>query len=194
MSAKIYLASVLTSILILAPVTYFVLPILYPNMTMYIDDDDVNGVVLQSEYFVFDSEARILDNELSFKMMNGTTCLIQTQGNSSLTILFSTVAVMSLNSAWTEKSEYIIDLVIEGVGSKAILHAFHDDGPVHGAYRVITYDITINLDTGILIAGTYNISVFWRSTVDAVGTNSFYIYDPGNDYLRSLWIQEIYHV
>ncbi|MHA1954355.1 MAG: hypothetical protein ACW96U_10455 [Candidatus Heimdallarchaeaceae archaeon] len=191
MSAKVFIGSVLVSILILAPATYFLMPILYPGMINDVSND-VTGILLQSEYYVFDSESKIYDNELSFKLMNGTTCLIQTQGNSSLTILFSTVAVMSLNSAWTEKSEYIIDLVIEGVESKAVLHAFHDDGPVHGAYRVITYDITINLDTGILTAGTYNISVFWRSTVDAVGTNSFYIYDPGNDYLRSLWIQEIY--
>ncbi len=189
MSAKIFFASVITSILILAPVTYFVLPLLYPNM-----NNDVNGIVLQSEYFVFDSEARIFDNELTYKMMNATTCLIETQGNSSLTILFSAVAVMSLNSAWTEKSEYIINLVIEGIGDKAILHAFHDAGPVHGAYRIITYDITISFDTGILTAGTYNITVYWRSTVDAVGTNSFYIYDPGNDHIRSLLIQEIYHV
>ena len=87
-----------------------------------------------------------------------------------------------------------MDVVVEGVGNKAILHAFHDDGPAHGAYRVITYDIYINLDTGILTAGMYNISVYWRSTVDGIGTNSFYIYDPGNDYQRALLIQEIYRM
>ncbi len=192
MSAKVFVGSVLVSILILAPATYFLMPILYPNMKNDVTDE-VTGILLQSKYFVFDSEARISDHELTFIMMNGTTCLIQTQGNSSLTILFSTVAVMSLNSAWREKAEYIIDLVIEGVGNKAILHAFHDDGPAHGAYRVLTYDVTISLDTGILTAGTYNISVYWRSTVDGIGTNSFYIYDPTNNYLRSLLIQEIYH-
>ena len=190
MSAKIFIGSVLVSILILAPATYFLRPILYPSMNDVTIDE--TGLLLQSGYFLFDSEARIFDNELALKMMNSTTCLIETQGNSSLTILFSTVGVMSLNSAWREKSEYIIDLVVEGVGNKAILHAFHDDGPAHGAYRVLTFDIAINFDTGVLTAGTYNISVYWRSTVDGIGTNSFYIYDPGNDYLRSLWIQEIY--
>jgi len=153
MSLKIYLASVLTAILILAPTTYFVLPVLYPNMK--------SGALIQSEYVLFETEARIFDHELTFKMMDNTTWLIETQGSSSLNILFTTVGIISVNSAWREKAEYIIDVVVEGVGNKAILHAFHDDGPAHGAYRVITYDTTINFDTGILAAGTYNISVYW---------------------------------
>ncbi len=189
MSAKVFIGSVLVSILILAPATYFLMPVLYPSIS-----NDADVVLLQSEYILFETEARIIDNELISKMMDNTSWLIETQGSSSLNILFLAVGVMSLNSAWREKSEYIIDLVVEGVGNKAILHAFHDDGPAHGAYRVITFDITINLDTGILAAGTYNISVNWRSTFDGIGTNSFYIYDPGNNYQRSLLIQEIYHV
>ncbi|MHA1203169.1 MAG: hypothetical protein ACTSQ4_11710 [Candidatus Heimdallarchaeaceae archaeon] len=184
MSVKVFVGSVLVSILVLAPATFLLMPVIYPSMNA--------GTVLQSEYYLFDSEARIYDYELSSVMMDSTSCLVETQGGSSLTILFTAVGVMSLNSAWREKSEYIVDVVVESVGNRAILHAFHDDGPAHGAYRVITFDITINLDTGILTAGTYNVSVYWRSTFDGIGTNTFSIYDPGNDYLRSLWIQEIY--
>ncbi|OLS29379.1 MAG: hypothetical protein HeimAB125_22650 [Candidatus Heimdallarchaeota archaeon AB_125] len=186
MSVKIYLASVLTAILILAPTTYFVLPLLYPNMK--------SGVLIQSEYILFETEARIYDHELTFKMMDNTTWLIETQGSSSLNILFTTVVELVLNSAWREKAEVIIDVVVEGIGNKAILLGFHDDGPALGAYRALTFDTAINFDTGIVAAGTYNISVYWRSTFDGIGTNSFYIYDPSNNYQRSLLIQEIYRM
>ncbi|MFW9852494.1 MAG: hypothetical protein ACFFDS_06105 [Candidatus Thorarchaeota archaeon] len=191
MSAKVFIGSVIVSILILAPATYFLMPVLYPNIKSDISDDP-SGVVLQSEYFVFDTLARIYDYELTYELMGTTSCLIQTQGNSSLSILFSAVAILTLNSAWREKAEYIVDLVVEGAGNRALLYGYYDDGPAYGAYRVFTFDISINFDTGILAAGTYNISVFWRSNFDGIGTNSFYIYDPGNDCLRSLWIQEIY--
>ncbi len=191
MSAKIFIGSVLVSILILAPATYFLLPVLYPNMKNEVTDE-VTGIVLQSEYFLFDSEERIYDHDLTYQMMNGTTCLVQTQGNSSLTILFSAVGHMFLNGAWREKSEYLIDLVVGGFVNRAVIHAFYDFGPVVGDYRYVSFDLTINLDTGILTAGTYNISVYWRSTEDAVGSNYFRIYDPSLNNLRSLWIQEIY--
>ncbi len=191
MSAKVFFASVIVSILILAPATYFLLPVLYPNMKSDVTDD-VTGIVLQSEYILFDSEALIYDNELTYQMMPNTTWLIETQGDSSLNILFSAVGHMYLNGAWREKSEYLIDLVVGGTRNRAVIHAFHDFGPVVGDYRYVSFDLTINLDTGILIAGTHNISVYWRSTEDAVGTNYFFIYDPTMSYHRSLLIQEIY--
>ena len=165
------------------------MPVLYPSI-----NNDAQVILLQSEYILFETEARIYDHELTFQMMDNTTWLIDTQGSSSLNILFTAVGTISVNSAWREKAEFIVDVVVEGVGNKAILHGFHDDGPAHGAYRLITYDISINLDTGILTAGSYNISVYWRSTVDGIGTNSFYIYDPGNDYQRALLFQEIYRM
>ncbi len=185
MSVKVFVGSVLVSILILAPATYFLMPVLYPSMI-----DDTEGVLLQSEYFLFDSEARISDNDLTYQMMNGTSCLITTQGNSRLSVLFTATGYMTLNGAWTEKSEYLIDLVVDSSANRAILLGFYDYGPVHGASRILFFDITINLVTDVLIAGTHNITVFWRSLIDAVGINTFYIYDPSNNYLRSLWIQE----
>jgi hypothetical protein len=191
MSAKVFIGSVIVSILILAPATYFLMPVLYPNIKSDISDDST-GILLQSEYFLFDSEAEINDNDLTYQMMNGTTCLITTQGFSRLSILFTAAGYMTLNGAWTEKSEYLIDLVVDSSANRAILLGFYDYGPVHGAARILFFDITINLVTDVLIAGTHNITVFWRSVIDGVGINSFYIYDPSNSYLRSLWIQEIY--
>jgi hypothetical protein len=187
MSIKVYLANVLTAILILAPATYFLMPVLYPNIV-----NDADGILLQSEYILFDTEAQIYDNELTYSMMPNTTWLITTQGSSSLNILFTATGNMYLNGAWREKSEYLIDLVVGGFVNRDILLAFYDFGPVVGDYRYVSFDITINLDTGVLTAGTYNISVYWRSTEDAVGSNYLRIYSPANDYERSLLIQEIY--
>ncbi len=62
-----------------------------------------------------------------------------------------------LKIAWREKYEFIIDVVVEGVANKSILHGFYDDDPAIGEYRAITFGITINLDTGILTTGTYNV-------------------------------------
>ncbi len=186
MSAKIFFASVLTSILILAPVTYFVLPVLYPNMKQ--------GVVIQSTYVNFDTEAYIYDDELTYKMMDETTYTITTQGDSSLIVLFTADGIMTLDTVFTQKSAYHIALVISGEGNRTIyVDWFEGTTPAAGTIRQLTYDITINFATGSLIAGDYTISVYWKSNFDATGTyNSLSVnHNNSYEYDRSFWIQEV---
>ena len=186
MSAKIFFASVITSILILAPVTYFVLPILYPNMT-----NEINGVVLQSEYVVISTAAYITDDELTFQKMDDTNCSITTQGDSSLTIQFSAVAMMSLTNTFSLMNVYTIVLVVNGVGNKTNMHVYYNEDPP-GFYRQYTFDLNIYFDTGILEAGTYKIGIYWKSEWDDTGLNSLSVNHSGFRYNRSFLVQEIY--
>ena len=185
MSTKVFFASVIVSILILAPVTYFVLPILYPGM---------NGVLIQSQYVEFTTEAYIFDDSIvEYVLMPDTQTNITTQGDSSLVVLFSAVGILTLSSTFVLKNTYSISLVISGVGNRTILVAYYDGGPVYGDYRQLTYDITVNFATGTLTAGTYIISLYWISNYEDTGMNSLSLNHNGTyEYDRSLWIQEIY--
>ncbi len=190
MSGKIFLASVITSILILAPVTYFVLPVLYPSMKQ---DPGDQGILLQSKFVTFNTPAYIFDDETAgYILMPDTQTTITTEGNSSLVVLFTAVALVALSPTFTTRSSYNISLVIEGIGNVTTMVIYFDGSPATGTFRELSLDLTINLATGELPASTYNVSLQWFSTFDATGTNSLSVnHDPTFDYERTLWIQEI---
>ncbi|MHA1200543.1 MAG: hypothetical protein ACTSQF_14580, partial [Candidatus Heimdallarchaeaceae archaeon] len=86
MAAKEIAISVAISILILAPTTYFVLPLLYPDMK--------DGGTVQFVYKEFDDRAYITDAIADFELVNQTTLSITTKGNSLLSILYVMPAVL----------------------------------------------------------------------------------------------------
>ncbi len=62
---------------------------------------------------------------------------------------------------------------------------------------LVATQISMNLLSNQLSSGTYNISVYWRSIRNPVGTNSLqtFMYDSINtkyyNYVRTIWAQEL---
>ena len=183
MSAKIFFASVIVSLLIMAPLAYFVLPVLYPDMK--------DGGTVQLVYQEFNATAYILDSTNDFELINQTSLTISTQGESQLSILYVMQCVLSLGYNMYGAVHYEIALVVSGVGNRTLKVAYYHQYDT-GNYTEIPADVTINYVTGTLAAGNYTIGVYWRSVYDAVGGNSLIAHTtPNYEYVRTLQIEEI---
>ncbi len=183
MSAKIFFASVIVSLLIMAPIAYFVLPVLYPDMK--------DGGTVQFVYKEFDDRTYLPDNVLDFELINQTTLTITTLGNSFLSILFVMQTVITMSNDMDGALQFEISLVVSGVGNRTIKVAYFRQGPT-GNYSEVPADVTISYVTDTLVAGNYTISVYWRSVWDAVGGNNLIGYNaPNFAYNRSIQVEEI---
>lgn len=184
MSGKIFFASVIASLLIMAPVTYFVLPLLYPGMK------EESGVV-QSIYREFDETAYISDSTDVFELVNSTAMVVSTQGGSFLSILLTMPCVMTLDPVMTGTFQIEIALVVGSVGNRTNKVAFYRQSPL-GSYSEYPVDVTLNYVTDNIAAGNYTIFVHWRVLYDIGGLNYLIANNPPNyDYVRSLFVQEI---
>lgn len=189
MSTKIFLASVIVSLLIMAPLSYFVLPLLYPNMKD--TDSDDTGIVLQIIYEEFDTVTYVEDDTDKYTHMDQTEVSITTQGDSLLAILFTMQAIMHITSLMVGVLKFEISLRVEGIGNRTIC-IIYTDTTNPGSIRQIPLEISINYVTISLIAGNYTIGVYWRSVFDLGGPNSIIGYNtPDVEYPRSLWVQEM---
>ena len=190
MSTKVFLASVLVSLVIMAPLAYFILPMLYPNMKG-IETDEDEGIVLQSIYEEFETVAYIEDYTLKYELIDATEVTITTQGESFLAILFTMQAIMTISSLMVGSLAFDISLVVEGVGNRT-LKVVYTDVTNPGSIRQMPVDVTINFVTNSLIAGNYTVGVYWRSETNQGGASSLVGYNVA-DYMfpRSLWVQEM---
>lgn len=190
MSTKVFLASVLVSLVIMAPLAYFILPMLYPNMKG-IETDEDEGIVIQSIYEEFETVAYIEDYTLKYELIDATEVTITTQGESFLAILFTMQAIMTISSLMVGSLLFDISLAVEGVGNRT-LKAVYTDVTNPGSIRQIPVDVTINFVTNSLIAGNYTVGVYWRSETNQGGASSLVGYNVA-DYMfpRSLWVQEM---
>ena len=184
MAVKEIIASVAISILILAPTTYFVLPLLYPDMK--------DGGTVQFAYEEFDDRAFILDDVDTFELINQTTLSITTSGKSFLSLLYAMPAVFSIVDTMTGAIQIEIALTVSGAGNRTTKVAYYRQLSTPGSYSEIPADVTITYVTGELSAGTYTISVYWKSIWPSSGANSLITNNPPNfDYARSLTVEEI---
>ncbi|MCG3227513.1 MAG: hypothetical protein H7645_11395 [Candidatus Heimdallarchaeota archaeon] len=190
MSTKVFLASVLVSLVIMAPLAYFILPMLYPNMKG-IETDEDEGIVLQSIYEEFETVAYIEDYTLKYELIDATEVTITTQGESFLAILFTMQAIMTISSLMVGSLAFDISLAVEGVGNRT-LKVVYTDVTNPGSIRQMPVDVTINFVTNSLIAGNYTVGVYWRSETNQGGASSLVGYNVA-DYMfpRSLWVQEM---
>ena len=189
MSGKVILASVLITVLVISPVVYFVLPLLYPGMKEEITDENL---LLQSIYMEFDTQAILYDANLTSLLIPDTETIITTQGNSSLIVMFDCFSLVQLSDIFTGSVSFFINLVVEGVGNLTSMIYFLDLAPATGDYRFFSEDITIIFTTQTLSAGNYTVGVYWYSGIDVAGDNALWLnIDTYVDYPRSLWIQEI---
>ncbi|MHA1420058.1 MAG: hypothetical protein ACTSYH_10780 [Candidatus Heimdallarchaeaceae archaeon] len=184
MSAKVFFASVFVSLVIMAPVAFFVLPLFYPSMK------DETGVI-QSVYEEFDDVAYIEDDTVIYELINQTELVISTQGHSKLAILFTMQSVISISSTMVGALSFEVALVVEGIGNKTLKQMVYQQVPF-GSYREIPTAVTINYVTGKLAAGNYTIGVYWKSIYPKADINYLIGYTvPNFAFPRSIWVQEI---
>ncbi|MHA1521290.1 MAG: hypothetical protein ACTSRK_13985, partial [Promethearchaeota archaeon] len=83
---------------------------------------------------------------------------------------------------------YNISLDVAGVGNRTTSIIYFIQ-VTYGSNIEMTENVHISFETEILPAGTYTISLFWKSTHTVIGgtTNLVAI----GDYPRSLYVQEI---
>ena len=180
------IGSIVCSVLIMSGLLYFIGPTLLPGLT----DQDI---LLQYQYEEWNSQAYIFDTDLTYQKMEDTEINITISQNSRLFAQFSAIALLSLSPTFTVRSSYNISLVVAGVTNRTYMVLYFDTEPSGGFYRELTYNMHINLLTEPLPVGTYNIAIYWKSTLDATGTNSLSVAHnpPVFNYTRTMLIQEL---
>ncbi len=201
------LASVFITLILSGTGMYFGLPMVYPNVVNDDSDnvtqDDLddyvlknetlnNEVVVQSKYKDINSTDAIFDDELTPIMMDDTEMNITTQGNTKLSVSFNAQLELTLVDTFESDAFYNITLQIEGVKQeKFSIIEYHMNPIIDGEMRRSIY-VQISFETGILQAGTYDISVLWSSELDTprLSRLSSGIYSTDN-FVRTLSALEI---
>ena len=183
------LASVFITLIISGTGMYFGLPIVHPNI---VNDETLNNeVVIQTKYQESNSTIVIWDDDLEPSVMPGMEMNITTQGNTKLSVSFDVQIELTLVDNFDMEAMYNITLQIEGVKQETVRILEYHMNPIDGEMRKSLY-VQISFETGILPAGTYDISVLWCSQIDTdhlCRLSSGIYYD--DNLIRSITAQEI---
>jgi hypothetical protein len=181
------IASVFITLLIAGAGIYFGLPYLFPAIK-------TTSPVVQIKYQEYQTMCFIWDNEMAQKPMNDTSLVISTQGNTRLSIEFSTRLMYGVDSTFDTVStydfiSYNITMVVDGVQNFSLTVEFGE--LKDGQWGTIPF--FMHVITPILSAGSYNITMYWFSRVDATGNNwlSANHYPNNRNNARLLYIEEI---
>jgi len=167
------------------------LPVIFPNITeeppTYVDE----GILFQSIYEEFDTNAYINDNALTYSEMPDTTLDISIQNNSRISVTFSAVGLLHIDDLFNIKVKFLIALQVEGVGNRTFTIIYYDNGGAVGYDREVVHTLHYIYVTDPLSAGTYSIKVYWKSEIDAAGINQLNLHGGAFDYPRALWVLEL---
>ena len=197
------LGSVFITLLLVGVGGYFGLPALFPNLNEnlgdYLQEEDLEdytktedltdeGILLQTKYFETNVGGTISHDDLVYEKINNLELNITTTGNSKLIVAFEGRFVLQLGSSFDGGTKYNITLDISGVGNRTTsIHYYM--GAAYGSIIEISDNVHISFETEILPAGTYSISLLWKSLFIAspIYSNLYLL----NEYPSSLYAQEI---
>ena len=185
----IIFASVFITLIISGAGIYFGLPLLYPNI---VNNETLNNeVVVQSKYQEINSTDLLWDYNLTPKLMKDTEMNITTQGNTKLSVSFDAQFELLLVDTFEYTAYYNITLQIEGVKQETIRISEYRGEPIVGEEHLFIY-LQISFETGILPAGTYDISVIWYSKANTATLSQLNVGNALVDnVIRTLSAQEI---
>ena len=185
----IIFASVFITLIISGAGIYFGLPLLYPNI---VNNETLNNeVVVQSKYQEINSTDLLWDYNLTPKLMKDTEMNITTQGNTKLSVSFDAQFELLLVDTFEYTAYYNITLQIEGVKQETVRIAEYRGEPIVGEEHLFIY-LQISFETGILPAGTYDISVIWYSKANTATLSQLNVGNALVDnVIRTLSAQEI---
>ena len=189
------LGSVFITLLLVGTGAYFGLPALFPNLNAdlgdYVEKDDLTGegILLQTKYVeVQTSSFFIRDDDQVYQNMPDTELNITTTGNSKLNVVFIGAFFLQIYPDFFGYTKYNITLDISGVGNRttSILYLSH---LASGIKTEISDNVQISFETEVLPAGTYSISVLWKSSYTIADGMTLLILK--HDIPRSIYAQEI---
>ncbi len=186
------IASVILSVGITGALAYFLLPVVFPNITEEPPTYEDQGIVLQSIYYETDSAAVIIDTDTTYEKVPDTEVNITIEQNSRIQATFSGDFRLAVDGSFKGGCNFFIVLKIEGIGNRTMrIHFYDNTGPYPTTTRVFSHNLNIGYQTEGLSAGTYTISVHWMSEYDATGYAQLNLAYPGSNRTRTLLVQEI---
>ena len=161
------LASVFITLILAGAGMYFGMPLIFPNLNADLDND-VGGNLLQTKSVEVNTVDYISDFNLTYTKMPGMELDITTSGNSSLYVSLEGLFFLRMDDLFSGFTGYNISLVVSGVGNRTtMIYYYIQTSP--SAFVDQAHNIYITFDTGIISAGDYTISVYWRSIFDVFG-------------------------
>ena len=189
------MGSVFITLILVGAGAYFGLPALYPNLNAdlgdYIEKDDLTGegILLQTKYMEVQTSSNLLrDDDQVYQKIPDTELNITTTGNSKLNVAFVGAICLQMNKDFHGYTKYNITLDISGVGNRTTRIIYLSDSGV-GTKTELSDNVQISFETEILPAGTYSISVLWKSTYTIADGATFLHFNY--DIPRSIYAQEI---
>lgn len=161
------LASVFITLILTGAGMYFGMPLLFPNLNADLngDIDDEGGNLLQTKSVEVNTVDYINDFNLTYTKMPGMELDITVSGNSSLYVSLEGLFFLSMDNLFAGFTGYNISLVVSGVGNRTTMIAYYIQTSL-SAFVDQSHNIYMTFDTGIISAGDYTISVYWKSVSD----------------------------
>ncbi len=123
--------------------------------------------------------------------MPSTEINFTTQGNTKLAVSFEATILFHLSSDFSISTKYNITLAIIGVQNKSTRISYYTNAPL-GNIKEDVENVHISFETSSLPAGTYTITAYWHSLIDAThGTTQLVAATNSYQYPRSIYVQEL---
>ena len=188
MSGKLFVGSVLISLIGMGLITIFAIPLLYPGLQI----GTVNqGIVYQSKYLEISSLAQVDDSQISSMIQVPDTVMnITVQSKSRIYALFNSHYILGISNALdSDRVAFQIVLKVEDVGQRTSRIAYYEVGTYPDA-REFSSTFTLNYLTEQLTKGTYKVGLYWISMSEQDGFNYLLFSTPAANYTRTLLVQE----
>ncbi|MFW9894446.1 MAG: hypothetical protein ACFFD7_01420 [Candidatus Thorarchaeota archaeon] len=170
------IASVTLSVIIMGGISFFVLPMAYPNM----QQDE--GIVLQSVYAEFDAEGIINYDNITYQKISDIEASITIQETSKILVTFNAMFFLVLGASYSGGCTYNISIVVNSYGNQSYSIAYYKDGT---ETRIIPINFYVTYLTGSLSAGTYLVEVYWKSYIDINPDHALTLNNVAGQYLEN---------
>ncbi|MCK4379802.1 MAG: hypothetical protein KAW51_01610 [Candidatus Lokiarchaeota archaeon] len=147
--------------------------------------------MLQSIYHEANTQAYINDIDTTYEKVPDTEVNITIEENSRILVSFCSVVTLHIGANFDISMNFFIVLDIEGVENRTLRIHFYDNSGTYLAIRELTHSANMVYQTDTLTAGTYTVSVYWKSEFDAIGDSQLILSSPTGNRTRSLLVQEI---
>ncbi|MHA2232935.1 MAG: hypothetical protein ACXAB4_10620 [Candidatus Hodarchaeales archaeon] len=155
-------------------------------------DSDRAGRILQTKYEEFRSQAFLPDSETgSWALIPDTELEITTKGDSFLSLTFSAVMILHLDSSFSGACRFNISLEVAGITNKQTRVSYYHGIP--GPSQIVEFSerVDIHYETDTLAIGTYSLAAYWISAFDAPGSNQLISSTASFNFTRTLSVWEI---
>ncbi len=166
---------------------YFGLPLLYPKI------ETEEGLVVEVQVLALDTYAAISDDYdvWNYHLIPSTNLTITVEENARLLTRFSALGFLTYSGGFINHTIFDIKLTVDGVGDKITSVRYFLQSAATD-YVQLTQTIYVEYFTPALTAGTYNVSVYWRSRWNPTGSTQLSLsHSAVYNHTRTLVVEEI---